>query len=1040
DSIWENLCSTYSNTFAYYTKHTLPASLQVPFTRWMSAYGDQQGLMDTIKDSSRDCLYPATDKCSDLWFMYNGRKKTRTYTAGCSRGIITQDPPCHDSGGPTIKNGTITFSYNNVCGANRVSQLLITTDIDRASLTTTKAGTKAVVTTSAPVTAQQTPTVSSASLTTTRATATHTSSSVSQLPPTTPSTTHPITTSTIKTTSPVSTTSTSTIKTTSPVSTTSTSTIRTGSTNTIITGTSSKAASSSFQSYKSSTTSAVLASNSASKPDSLVSKSDTKSLPLSTSAAYVSSAATSSSRTYIASSSLDLDEETTRSSSRPTATSNVQPFARPTDALSNTYESDFKTRTIVNLSSTSTSSLTTKSSSITSPLSNATSSSKVIVSSTSKFSSVSTIVAVGTTTKSSAPATATNTLTKGNSTMAFSLSKNEVIVERPFTWSTYFAAMFLPALVAVVIKVTWEVIATSLKLIEPFERLAKGNGATASYSILTEYLEGMISSDILQALGHGRTIPIISALIYIMVGVAPLIASVSMSVKPRKMCLDDENQYRPCDPAWVINIPLIRLLEGFVLACIALVLCLMWLTRRSRIPLATNPSSIASLATLLNYQTLLQELQSIDPDADGRLFSAAWKKKLFRIVEHYDQKTDRTRFGFVTYRTKHAVQNEDRSSWLSFSTSSKTSRISYTSIDDNPDDAGRVKPSSSFQFRRYSYAWTLTSLHLLTTTALLTIILTYWLDQNLDDAFNRFFNADSVPAIVPKTLLVGLAVLVDMQMKHLDRVVRITDPFRRLASRNARAETTILLPLNGTCWSNLPRNLYLLFRYEFAEGRMWWVTVVSLVACLSDLNIIAVAGLLWNLAQTSLTYHLCGYLSMACTSAILAVVLVTMAWWLKVSVIRRMPRQPDTIGSMLSYLCGSEMVRDWNSDSTSATPMEYLSRKERDTLVKSSERRFCFGRMLGVDDRERWCIDYERDQGHVMIENDIEPGNSATASSMRGKWQPAPTHTIPRKPLARELGSESALMGSDQSSDGWSRFPSLRASRSHERQQLNEYD
>ncbi|KAK5094988.1 hypothetical protein LTS08_008384 [Lithohypha guttulata] len=868
---------------------------------------------------------------------------------------------------------------------------------------TTKAGTEAIGTTSAPVTAQQTPRVSSASLTATRATTIQTLSSVSQPLATTPSTTRPITTSTLKTTS--------------TVNIISTSTIRTGSTNTISTGTSSKAASSSFQSYKSSTTSAVLASNSASKPDSLVSKSDIRSLPSSTSAAYVSSSAISSSHTYIASSSLDLDKETTRFSSRSTATSNVQPFARPTDALSNTYESDFDTRTIFNLSSTSTSSLAAKSSSITTPSLNETSSSKFIVSPTT-----------------------TDTLTKGNSTIAFSLSKNEVIVERPFTWSTYFAAMFLPALVAVVIKVTWEVIATSLKLIEPFERLAKGNGATASYSILTEYLESMISSDILQALGHGRTIPIISALIYIMVGVAPLIASVSMSVKPRKMCLDDENQYRPCDPAWVINIPLIRLLEGFVLACIALVLCLMWLTRRSRIPLATNPSSIASLATLLNYQPLLQELQSIDPDADGRLFSAAWKKKLLRIVEHYDQKTDRTRFGFVTYRTKHAVQNEDRSSWLSFSTSSKTSRISYTSIDDNPDDAGRVKPSSSFQFRRYSYAWTLTSLHLFTTTALLTVILTYWLDQNLDDAFNRFFNADSVPAIVPKILLVGLAVLVDMQMKHLDRIVRITDPFRRLASRNARAETTILLSLNGTCWSNLPRNLYLLFRYEFAEGRMWWVTVVSLVACLSDLNIIAVAGLLWNLAQTSLTYHLCGYLSTACTSATLTVVLVTMAWWLKVSVIRRMPRQPDTIGSMLSYLCGSEMVRDWNSGSMSAMPMEYLSRKERDTLVKSSERRFCFGRMLGVDDRERWCIDYERDQGHVMIANDIEPGNSVTASSMGGKWQPAPTHMIPRKPLVQAPGSRSALTGSDQSSDGWSRFPSLRASGTHERQQLNEYD
>lgn len=562
-------------------------------------------------------------------------------------------------------------------------------------------------------------------------------------------------------------------------------------------------------------------------------------------------------------------------------------------------------------------------------------------------------------------ATQTSAAIVGDPNTNFTLAAHEVIVGRPFTYSTYFAATFLPALIAVVLKTLWSIIASSLRMIEPFQRLMEGKNVTAKYSLMTQYLEGTISGDIIQSLIRGRMLPTCSLLIYAMVEILPLMGAISMSVKTRRKC-EYEGEYRPCDPVWVLDLPLVRALEALLFFCIALVIFLIWLTRRSDIPVSSNPSSIVSLAALLNYEPFLLGLQRIDPDADAKLIGTALTRRVYYMAEHYDPKSKQTRFGFVSSQITGSPDDRHYSKPYQFSSHGEKN-IAYTPVGNPGYVVEQQTTAHRSRLSPISRLWTKTVMHLLTTSGLLAIVVTYMLDTNLDDAFNRFFNGDSVPPVVSKTVFVGLAILVDMQMKSLERTIRITDPFRRLALRNARAETTILLTLNGTCWSNLPRNLYLLCRYETSQGRMAWVTFVSFVACLSDANIVAVAGFLFNDAQTREAYYTCGYLCMVCTSAILLTVLITMGWWLRVPVIRRMPRQPDTIGNMLSYLCGSEIVKDLNDLNEFSTPVENLSRRERDALVVQGGRRFCFGRMLGMDERERWSIDYEREQSQVMI-------------------------------------------------------------------------
>ena len=1051
---WTNLCTYFTNVLSPYQTYPLPDSLQDEFATWTDYYMVQQASKKTLDRVSYRCYYPEEQQCSDEWFMYitPRRKLPLTLTYGCNKYTMMMDPPCLgliDDPGYSLVGGTITSTYAVMCGAKHISQMIITTDIEPTP--TSPSVDTAVTTEVAKAAAAAVAASSAASI----------ASSTAAIPAVTSSCPQVTTIVTYTTATEWSTTfltkramksgsmspavvdaydpkvevraATDQCNPAQTVLVTSTLTIVAVTASQLLIKTPSSTTSTQETVYS---TAAVeisqlqIATPSPSRysdSESSVTYSSSNnefipvvSPPVSSTIEYSSSESQSAepysstrivgSSVYTGSQLLISTSDSTYTSSTPTSFSDLFSLfstpasSKPSVPGPSSYSSYFAS----NKHSITYSVIQTKNTPIyvfgsaSYVLENDPVSNETVASTTEKTPSSTTFPSTSITKTTSISKTTTfsktSTALKGDPTIAFSLAKNEVLVQKPFTKWTYFVAMYLPALIAVVIKAMWEIIATSLKLLEPFERLLDGNGVTAKYSILTQYLEGIITLDLFRALSHGRLVPLCSALTFIMVEIAPLIASVSMSVRARHMCLDID-EYRPCDPAWVINEPLVRVLEGFMIGCVLLVICLIWLTRRSSIPVATNPSSIASVAALLNYDPLIRELQKVDPDANGVVFSKALKNKRFHMVTHYDPKLEQERFGFVVSRAKRSDHDEGKNSWLPFTDTGRDDTASYVPVGSlSRSNTRRKNLSNGIQVKRYASMWMIFFFHFLTTATLLSIIMAYWFDQDLDDVYNRFWNADSVPAIVPKILLVGLAVVVDIQMKYLDRIVRITDPFRRMALRNARAETTILLPLNGTCWSNLPRNIYLLARYEFAQGRMWWVTIVSFVACLSEVNILACAGLLWNLAQTTEAYHASGYMSMACTSAILVVVLITTIWWLNVPVVRRMPRQPDNIGHILSYLCGSEMIMDWNSISTSAVPIEDLPVRQRDALVRQSGRRFCFGRMLGVDNRERWCIDYERDQGQVMVVNEENAGNMS-AYPQSANWG-APLPKIKRKPLS----------------------------------------
>jgi hypothetical protein len=63
-----------------------------------------------------------------------------------------------------------------------------------------------------------------------------------------------------------------------------------------------------------------------------------------------------------------------------------------------------------------------------------------------------------------------------------------------------------------------------------------------------------------------------------------------------------------------------------------------------------------------------------------------------------------------------------------------------------------------------------------------------------------------------------------------------------------------------------------------------------------------------------------------------------------------LPRKPDSVAAVMSYLCASRMVEELEGS-------EYLSSKQMQLRVEGLKKRYTYGKIVGMDERERWAID-----------------------------------------------------------------------------------
>jgi Protein of unknown function (DUF3433) len=507
---------------------------------------------------------------------------------------------------------------------------------------------------------------------------------------------------------------------------------------------------------------------------------------------------------------------------------------------------------------------------------------------------------------------------------------SELQLGTTFTPVSYFCAMYLATFMAVLFKVIWTIVFSSTKMMEPFFQLSRPEGASAKDTLLADYLSSGLSLSSVRSVLDGHWVMLLTSSAYTTIGLLPSLASGAMTVKATAYCR--KNNTSPCNLVWILKVPVIRGVQALLslAAIIVIVLVILRWPRRSGI--FSNPSSIASMAALFSHRSVLHDIRRIDPNATKGQIAEALSGNHY-IMGSFESSPGRHRYGLM--KTAGALAAYQPQMGLG-------SQYSAVSNPANTD----VTPSHNI-FSRFWKKALRDALFLLCILGLLGVVLAYYLDS-ANDAFNRFFNSDT---FAPRFILTLSATLIDNHWKRIEREVRVMTPYRRLHKRNAVAGKTILMSMNGTPISSFPLAVY--------RGDMFHA-LIAFTAIMSDILIIAVAGVPFAQAEVWLSFIVSAYVSLGILG-LMVLVMLGIFWWRAGNEKMGIPRAPSTIVAVLMILCneGNGLRREfegWEGEGTAA----------RDIACKKRKGRYWAGWILEGDGKERWVADCEkkfRDEG-----------------------------------------------------------------------------
>ena len=538
------------------------------------------------------------------------------------------------------------------------------------------------------------------------------------------------------------------------------------------------------------------------------------------------------------------------------------------------------------------------------------------------------------------------------------LTRSMVKVKGTFTWAEYFVALYVTPIIGILLKLTWDLVYSDIKLMEPFYRLAAPAGASAEDSILANYLQCGFEWASIKGMFRGQWAIVLASTIYLLASLVAPLTTESMTVRAQSFCHTPISDAQPCNPAWVLVKVVVRGLEA-VLACAALfVIAFTFYNLQRRTGVYESPASIGGVAALLNDRETIKNLKKIDPYADLKFTEQDLADEHY-VLDTYEESDGSVRHGIV--KVSSAKPRSESSPSLQKLLS--TPQQAYTPLS-SPRDINSYRPqhpASPVSLFQQILPFMFDILALFFTLVLLGIITAYYLDQAADP-FNNFFNSNTFG---PRITLSLSATLLDAHWKNVEREVRVLTPWRRMAltSRHrpsARARTSILADLNGTPILSFPRAL---------RRRNLFHAYISLIAVLTDINILCMSGVPANGSTTEPQFKGVTFASISILT-LMSIATVCVWIWRWTSPIRGIPRTPDTIANVLLYMCASKMV-DYNDqiyDKGSEDDLDDATTGHVSARSRYRNKKFWFGQGVGTDGKARWMVDWEKDDDVLLGE------------------------------------------------------------------------
>jgi len=166
----------------------------------------------------------------------------------------------------------------------------------------------------------------------------------------------------------------------------------------------------------------------------------------------------------------------------------------------------------------------------------------------------------------------------------------------------------------------------------------------------------------------------------------------------------------------------------------------------------------------------------------------------------------------------------------------------------------------------------------------------------------------------------------------------------RLHEMNATPTPTILLRKHS-----LPLTSFL----PMLRNGHFIAAIVAFSALLSEFLVVVFSGLPYRPGQLRSEFMFCAIATLTLLSIMLLTVVIINVWRRRLP---RLPRKPDNVAAVLTYVCQSHMVEDFEG-------VEILSVRERDRRIRDLRKRYGYRVRKGEDGLGRWTIDEIPDVG-----------------------------------------------------------------------------
>lgn len=447
----------------------------------------------------------------------------------------------------------------------------------------------------------------------------------------------------------------------------------------------------------------------------------------------------------------------------------------------------------------------------------------------------------------------------------------------------YFSIKFLPTLLAVAFGVLWEITDSEVKRLEPYFQLSRENGATGAETLNVDYITSyrfLVPFDALRRRQYAVAISSIASLLA--VSAVPTLCAASIVLLPSR----DQRMADPDGVKWISINPIFSRLNTTTLIIIALLGCVLMCqlsTRRSG--LLGDVKGIAGLAAMANVSHIIMDFKDMD------------------VATHEDiHKTLKRRRYHLQNSALAPIYDNDSS--LTMDDSSKITGQADANRRDSAAYHLSLNPHP-FMFRKEG------SLPFIASILLFTILLPVLL-----------FQAPNLTEKAP-WVITALAVCIKLAWGALDTTTRLMEPYYLLYKRHAPPRTLTLdytaLPFAWVAIKALLNKHYLVSAVGLGTVMTELLTV--LVSSLATVEGKAFGPLSRNnntdtgsggtaIDAGEETVH-SFWISLVCATMIL----LYMAGVAGVVYVRRrtpfVPRQPNTIASVLAFIHQSKMLYDF---------------------------------------------------------------------------------------------------------------------------------